>query len=294
MTDHDVVVVGGGPTGCSAGVFAARYGLSTIVFDRGNAALPRCAYLENYSGFPAGIDVETFSRLLHAHAEEAGCSVVPEMVETVERDEDGFAVETAEGRRVTTKYVIAAAWYDGSYLQALDDGEMFEVHDHGDETHEGFDPDYADDDGRTPVEGLYVAAPSGERNVQTVIAAGHGAHVARSLLFDHRRAEGYPEGVAARYDWLRRETDFTGEWGERERWHQRFRTMAEADSTVDADEIDDLGQAYVDRAFEAKTSPEEAERRAERGVRRLVEVVGPERVLDSIDEETIREYVDSN
>jgi len=52
--DHDVVVVGGGPAGCAAGVFTARYGLDTMIFDRGRSSIQRCAYLENYLGFPRG------------------------------------------------------------------------------------------------------------------------------------------------------------------------------------------------------------------------------------------------
>lgn len=32
-TTHDVIVVGGGPAGCSAALFAARYGLDTVVFE---------------------------------------------------------------------------------------------------------------------------------------------------------------------------------------------------------------------------------------------------------------------
>lgn len=37
--DHDVVIVGGGPAGCSAGVFTARYELDTVIFDRLEKAL---------------------------------------------------------------------------------------------------------------------------------------------------------------------------------------------------------------------------------------------------------------
>ena len=56
---RDVAVVGGGPAGSSAAVFTARYGLDTVVFDRGPSSIGRCAHLGNYLGCPAGIDVET-------------------------------------------------------------------------------------------------------------------------------------------------------------------------------------------------------------------------------------------
>lgn len=50
-SEFDVVIVGGGPAGCSAGVFCAREGLDTVIFDRGRSSLQRCAHLENYLGF---------------------------------------------------------------------------------------------------------------------------------------------------------------------------------------------------------------------------------------------------
>ena len=58
---HDVVIVGGGPAGCSAGVFCAREGLDTVMFDRGRSSIQRCAHLENFLGFPKGIDIDTLS-----------------------------------------------------------------------------------------------------------------------------------------------------------------------------------------------------------------------------------------
>ncbi|WP_121821897.1 NAD(P)/FAD-dependent oxidoreductase [Halostella salina] len=291
--DHDVVIVGGGPAGCSAGVFTARYGLDTVVFDRGNAALPRCAYLENYLGFPAGVDVDAFQELMHAHVEEVGSTVVPELVESVERaDGDArFTVETDEGRRVVADYVVAAAWYDGSYLRALDEPTMFEQQEHHGEVEERFDPDYPDADGRTPVAGLYVASPAGQRSAQAVVAAGNGGHVARCLIEDRRRERGFPEGVAPHYDWLRPETEFSGEWDDRDRWREWFENEVGDDHDLDDDRFIELREAYIDRAFGTRRSESEIEARSDRGVRKLVEVLGTERVLDAVDDEALRNYV---
>jgi NADPH-dependent 2,4-dienoyl-CoA reductase/sulfur reductase-like enzyme len=283
-TWYDVVVVGGGPAGASVAVFTARYGLDTVVFDRGAAALPRCAFLSNYPGFPAGIDVETFRSLLSDHVETAGANLVEDSVVSVEcpDSEARFLVETADGRRVHTEHVVAAAWYDGSYLEPLDDGSMFELHEHHGEEHERFDPEYADTDGRTPVDGLYVASPADQRSAQAVVAAGNGAHVARSLLEDHRIAQGFPEGIAARYDWLRPESEFTGEWGDRDRWREYFENEA-GDHDLDAERFEELREGYVERAFGTRTAEETVERRTERAQHRL---------LEHLDDEHIRSYLD--
>ncbi|WP_313691865.1 thioredoxin reductase [Halorarum halobium] len=291
-----VVVVGGGPTGATAGVFTARYGLDTVVFDRGVSALQRCAFLENYPGFPGGIDVGTFSDLLCAQIEAAGCTLIEDTVTSVTDapDGEGFLVETGDGRRLETDRVVASAWYDGDYLRPLGGDAMFETHDHGDGEHEHFDPDYADDDGRTPVEGLYVAAPAGQHSVQAVVAAGHGAHVARSLLADRRADQGYPDGVAPRYDWMRRDSEFAGEWGDRDRWREWYESEAGTDHDLDEERFVELRERYIDRAFETRVPDEEIEERSREGLRRLVETLGPERVLDAMDEETVRAHVESD
>jgi hypothetical protein len=289
--DHDVVVVGGGPAGCAAAVFTARYGLDTVVFDRGAAALPRAAYVENYPGFPAGIDVETLRDLLHDHAAEAGCRIVPEPIVAVERPERGpFRVETTE-RTVTATSVVAAAWYDGSYLRPVVGEAAFERHEHHGEDHERFAPSYPDADGRTPVDRLYVVAPNGHRNAQAIVSAGHGAHVARSLLADHRRAEGVPGGVAAHYDWLRPAAEFTGEWGDRDRWRTWYANEAGDDHGLTDERFAELRERYIDRAFETRRSPAEVERLRERGHRRLAEHLDDDAMLAVIDDDRIRAYL---
>jgi 2-polyprenyl-6-methoxyphenol hydroxylase-like FAD-dependent oxidoreductase len=283
--DHDVVVVGGGPSGCSAGVFTARYGLDTVIFDRGAAALSRAAYVENYLGFPAGVGIDTLYDLMHDHAHEAGCSYVPDLVASVEYRETeddrrgGFVVETQDGRTVTTRYVVAASWYDGEYLRPLGGDEMFERHDHHGEEHEHFDPDYADDDGRTPVEGLYVVAPAGERNAQAIIAAGQGAYVARCLLEDHRHEQGYPDGVDTYYDWIRPDAELTGEWGDRDRWREWFHNQFDEHEASEA-RLETLREAYIDRAFETSLTEAEVETRERRGQKRLLEQLDDDVVLE--------------
>jgi len=291
-SDHDVIVVGGGPAGCSAGVFTARYGLDTVIFDKGSAALPRCAYLENYLGFPAGIAIDDFTALIHAHVSEAGCDVVEERVEAVTRagTDARFVVETQTGEVHSAKYVIAAAWYDGSYLRGLNDEDMFEQQEHHGEVEERFDPEYPDEDGRTAIDGLYVASPAGARSAQAIVVAGHGAHVARCLLEDRRSERGYSGEVAPQYDWLRSDAEFAGEWAERERWRTWFDNEMEAD--LSEDRLADLREAYIDQAFDTRRTNQEVEAATERGLRRLVEVIGQNRLLDVIDNAEIRERAD--
>ncbi|WP_122089286.1 NAD(P)/FAD-dependent oxidoreductase [Halalkalicoccus subterraneus] len=295
--EYDVVIVGGGPAGCSAGVFTARYGLETAIFDRGNSSIRRCAHLGNYLGFPAGIDVETFYGLIHDHAEEAGCTVIADMVESVERtDGGGFLIETQDGRTVRTERVVAAARYDAEYLRPLGDGKaMFETHEHGGETHEQFDREYPNEDGTTPIDGVYVAAPATDAEAQAITSAGHGARVGRTVLADVRRDRGFPDTIAEQYDWIRRESDLSGEWADRGRWREWFDERVPDDHDLDEERFLDLRERELDRKFDAYLSTSEIERRTERAQRRLLDHLDDELVLETAREiEAERERREAN
>ncbi|EMA50245.1 NAD(P)/FAD-dependent oxidoreductase [Halococcus thailandensis] len=281
-TDVDVVIVGGGPAGCSAGVFTARYGLNTLIFDRGRSSIRRCAHLENYLGFPAGIDIEMFQDLLHAHATEAGCEIVPDMVESVERaDDGGFVVEPQEDDDVTAARVVAATRYGGEYLRSLDGDAMFESHEHDGETHERFGRSYAATDGTTPIDGLYVASPSDESDRQAIIAAGRGGRVGLRVVDEVRREQGYFEGFVDHYDWVRDEAELAGEWADRERWREYADASRPDDHDVSEERWATLREREIDRRFAQYIDVEEIERRGTAGQRAL---------LEHIDNDLIREH----
>jgi len=280
---YDVVIVGGGPAGCSAGVFCARYGLDTLVFDRGRSSIQRCAYLENYLGFPAGIDIETLYGLLHDHATEAGCELVDDLVESVERTDDGdrFVVEPQEGSPVTADRVIAATRYDGEYLWSLEEeGEMTTTYEHDGEEHEQFDSEYPGSDGETPIEGLYVASPSPEADQQAIVAAGRGARVALRLIADLRKERGYPDEVADCRDWVRRDAERDDEWRDRDAWREWFEDRLPDDHGLDQERLEALREREIDRYLETYVSDDEIDRRAERGQARLLAHVDDELVLE--------------
>jgi hypothetical protein len=274
-TGYDVAVVGGGPAGCAAGVFTARYGLNTVVFDRGRSSIARCAHLENYLGFPGGIDTETFYDLVHDHVTAAGCAIRDGMVESVDREGEAFAVTTAEGASVTARQVVAATRYDAEYLRGLDDdAAMFETYEYDGEEREQFDTDYPDHDGTTPVEGLYVASPSAE-SLQALVVAGRGARVGRQVIADVRRERGYPEPVATRVDWMRAAAERDAEWADRDRWREWYANRVPDDHDPDPERR----EREIDRRLGTYLTAEEIDRRRERAHDRLLDHVDDDRIL---------------
>ncbi|QCS45026.1 FAD-dependent oxidoreductase [Natrinema versiforme] len=282
--DHDVVIVGGGPAGCAAGVFTARYGLDTVIFDRGRSSIQRCAVLENYLGFPGGIDIETLYGLIHDHAEEAGCEIVPDLVESLERADggEGFVVGVQEGEPVTARRVIAATRYDGEYMRGLDDeAAMFETHEHDGEEHEHFDKGYAEGDGTTPVDDLYIASPYGATGYQASMAAGRGTRVGITVVEDVRRERGYPESVASYYDWRRPAAELDSEWSDRDRWREWFDDRLPDDHDLEDERRREIREREVDRRLETYLSDDEIDARVERGHRRLLEHVDDDLILEA-------------
>jgi len=283
--DRDVAVVGGGLAGPAAGVFAARADLDTLVFDRGTSSIRQCAHLGNYLGFPGGIPPDRFCDLAHAHLRECGATVRERHVEAVRRIEaptespdeasTGFRVETDDGV-VTARRVVAATKYDAAYLVPLDGGDLLVAdgaageRDEGADTGHDVDPDAVDADGRTPVPGLYVAGPLGGIPDQALVSAGHGARVGRALAIDALEAAGHwPEAAELYHDWRTPADVYEDGWAER--FRERF--VADAPADVAPERAERVADGIVERERDHSLSPDEIERRRERGWRALLEAV---------------------
>ena len=172
----EVVIVGGGVAGMTAGIFTARAGLETLIVNHGDPILKRNAHLENFPGFPAGVNSRLFLDMTEEQAERAGCTFREGRVIDIEGAEAiaGFAVHT-EDETFNAEQVIAASWSDSDYLDGLD----VAIDERGNKGFVQPDPQ-----GRTGIDGLYAAGRIADQYHQTVVSAGHGAQVAITLIHD--------------------------------------------------------------------------------------------------------------
>ncbi len=109
----DTVIIGAGPSGLGAAVYAASEGLHTLVLDNmgpgGQAG--SSARIENYAGFPAGLSGHDLALRAYVQALKFGAIFsVPHTISGVRRIDHGLLeVKTEEGIVVKTKTVIVAA-----------------------------------------------------------------------------------------------------------------------------------------------------------------------------------------
>ena len=108
---HDVIVVGAGPAGLCAGMYAGRGMLRTLVIERGlpGGELLNTELIEDYPGFESILGRELADRMTK-HALKFGAELITDTVEAVEKSADGlFTVTTALDRTFRAPAVILTA-----------------------------------------------------------------------------------------------------------------------------------------------------------------------------------------
>ncbi len=130
MTDtHQLVIIGSGPAGWTAAIYAARAQLAPVVYvgvpkQTPSIVLPGGQLMlttdvENYPGFPKGVGGPEMMALFQEQAERFGTRVIGEDIERCEFSRDGSAphvLHTSEGKAVRAHAVIIATGATANWL----------------------------------------------------------------------------------------------------------------------------------------------------------------------------------
>ncbi len=105
----DVVIIGGGPAGLTAGIYAGRSGLNTVIVEKGlpGGQIAQTDEVENYPGFPEGISGPELANRMAEQAKKFGAEVVMDEVTGLEIQEGGFLVKGFEKNYQAKSVIIA-------------------------------------------------------------------------------------------------------------------------------------------------------------------------------------------
>ena len=122
---YDMIVVGGGPGGYTAALYAARAGLDVLVLEKlsagGQMALTET--IENYPGFAEGIDGFTLAETMQRQAEQFGARSEYAEVEAIDLAADPKVLQTSAGT-FTAKTVVIATGADPRPLGLADEAAL--------------------------------------------------------------------------------------------------------------------------------------------------------------------------
>jgi len=172
---YELAIVGGGPAGASAALFAARAGLRTVVVDNGSGLTQRALVL-NHFGLPDGIEGPALNESGRRHAVAAGADWVDDEVTSLSVDDGTVTLLTAGGLTLQADDVLLAQGVNTALAASA-----------GIATEDGREPWIktvvtVDAEGRTSVPRVWAAGTLAGTSVHTIITAGDGARVAINVI----------------------------------------------------------------------------------------------------------------
>jgi thioredoxin reductase (NADPH) len=169
----DVVVIGAGPAGGSAALFAAKAGKKTLIIENGKS-ITKKAWMENHYSVMeiSGPDMVEMGK---KQASKFGAEIIEATVTNVVKTDNGFSVETDENK-YEAKHVIMATGLVVDLAEKV-----------GLTTKPGTEPRVktvldVDAAGKTNIAGIWAAGAVAGVSLHTIITAGDGAKVAINVI----------------------------------------------------------------------------------------------------------------
>lgn len=110
MERYDIAIIGAGPAGLSAGLYAARALKKCVMIEQSavGGLITKTDSIENYPGAPKDSDGFSITREMYRQAEEAGCGILYDTLKKVEKKGDTFLL-TCEMETLEASSVIIAS-----------------------------------------------------------------------------------------------------------------------------------------------------------------------------------------
>jgi thioredoxin reductase (NADPH) len=126
---HDLIIIGAGPAGLTAGIYAGRYRLKTLILEKFSVGgqIILSPTIENFPGFPGGVATEELIRRMREQVEELEVPIVIGEAQNISLDQKSvppiFTVKTAE-EAYTAKCVLIATGAHPKQLGVSAEGRL--------------------------------------------------------------------------------------------------------------------------------------------------------------------------
>lgn len=123
--EYDVIIIGGGPAGLSAGIYTSRARLNSLLIERGvvGGQIADAEMVENYAGFAEGVSGVELGQLMQQQAAKYGLNITIAEVTGLELKKDKKVVKTTKGD-FTARAVIIASGSERGKLGAPGEREL--------------------------------------------------------------------------------------------------------------------------------------------------------------------------
>jgi thioredoxin reductase (NADPH) len=108
--EYEVVIIGGGPAGLTAGLYSSRARLNSLLIEKGlvGGQILNAEKVDNYPGFPEGISGLELGQLMHQQATKYGLQTIIAEVTGIEPQQKQIVVKTTEGNFIAKAVIIAS------------------------------------------------------------------------------------------------------------------------------------------------------------------------------------------
>ena len=112
------LIIGSGPAGYTAAIYAARAALDPIVYEglQPGGQLTTTTVIENFPGYPEGVDANQLMNDMRAQAVNLGADIRPGLVTAVDLSKRPFTVTTDDGTTLSAATLIIATGATAKYL----------------------------------------------------------------------------------------------------------------------------------------------------------------------------------
>ena len=123
MEHQKLIILGSGPAGYTAAVYAGRAGLTPVLYEglQPGGQLTTTTEVENFPGFDEGIDANDLMERMRRQAERFGCDIRPNMAVEADLGQRPYRLRLDDGSEATCDALIIATGASAKYLGLADE-----------------------------------------------------------------------------------------------------------------------------------------------------------------------------